>query len=348
MTIYIIDLESVPSRYTCEWKTKLPLQLQRATNESVEVISGDDTVYDTTPGAFLNFASTNAYKSKQMEIVAEKFNKSLIKNNDYFLFTDAWNPTVLQLKYMSSLLDINIKIGGIWHAGAYDPQDFLGRKIGNQSWVQFTEKALYNSYDHNFFATDFHINLFLDYYKDLDKNKIFRVGWPMEYLNEILEPYKGIDKEDIILFPHRIAPEKQLDIFKDLEKSLPEYNFIVCQDKPLSKKEYHSLLAKSKIIFSANLQETLGISWYEGCLVNTLPLVPNRLSYYEMSLDKFKYPSEWTISFNEYLIHKEKLINKIHDMMNNYSSYIDELTIQVGYLQKNYFNGNDLYIKIGE
>ena len=28
---------------------------------------------------------------------------------------------------------------------------------------------------------------------------------------------------------------------------------------------------------SANLQETLGISWYEGLLVDTIPMVPDRL-----------------------------------------------------------------------
>ena len=63
----------------------------------------------------------------------------------------------------------------------------------------------------------------------------------------------------------------------------------MCQEKELSKNEYHNLLGEAKLIFSANLQETLGISWYEGCLVDTMPLVPNRLSYPEMATDDFKY-----------------------------------------------------------
>ena len=39
-------------------------------------------------------------------------------------------------------------------------------------------------------------------------------------------------------------------------------------------KTYPTLLAKSKIVFSANLQETLGIGAYEGSPVGALSLVP--------------------------------------------------------------------------
>ena len=44
------------------------------------------------------------------------------------------------------------------------------------------------------------------------------------------------------------------------------------------------------MVSRANLQETLGISWYEGPLVDAIIMVPDRLSYSEMSLSEFKYP----------------------------------------------------------
>ena len=50
------------------------------------------------------------------------------------------------------------------------------------------------------------------------------------------------------------------------------------------------MLGEAKMVFSANLQETLGISWYEGLLVDTIPMVPDRLSYKEMATEDFKYP----------------------------------------------------------
>ena len=107
-------------------------------------------------------------------------------------------------------------------------------------------------------------------------------------------------KRDLILFPHRVAPEKQVEIFRDLKHQLPQYEFVVCQDQQLTKNEYHNLLGEAKLVFSANLQETLGISWYEGALVDAIPMVPDRLSYSEMAMEDFKYPSEWTESFDAY------------------------------------------------
>ena len=154
MTIYIVDIEAVDTRYTKQWKTHLPTQLQRFTNNEVIVISGGEPPQATTPGAFLNFGGTNVYKSKQLEKIGEMFCAGDIKNGDYFLYTDAWNPTVIQLRYMSELLGVNISIGGMWHAGSYDPHDFLGRLIGDKPWVRLAEESMFNTYDHNFFATE--------------------------------------------------------------------------------------------------------------------------------------------------------------------------------------------------
>ena len=352
MTIYIVDIEAVDTRYTKQWKEYLPKQLQRATNVDVEVISGGDTPQATTPGAFLNFGGTNVYKSKQLEKIGEMFCNGQIETGDYFLYTDAWNPTVIQLRYMAELLGVDVSIGGLWHAGSYDPQDFLGRLIGNKPWVRNAERSMFDCYDHNFFATQFHIDLFLQTFKNKDnpkefqqvnEDKIKRVGWPMEYLATSLDSYKNMPKEDIILFPHRIAPEKQVDIFRDLSTALPQYDFIVCQEQQLTKNDYHNLLGCAKMVFSANLQETLGISWYEGLLVDTIPMVPDRLSYSEMADQPFKYPSIWTKNFEQYKKFKPQTVDKIIDYMENYDSYKIAMNTQLYNLKKSFFSGAELY-----
>jgi glycosyltransferase involved in cell wall biosynthesis len=349
MTVYIVDIEAVDTRYTKQWKTHLPEQLKRATNEEVVVISGGETPQATTPGAFLNFGGTNVYKSNQLAQIGEMFCNGEVKDGDYFLYTDAWNPTVIQLKYMASLLNVDIKIGGMWHAGSYDPQDFLGRLIGDAPWVRSAEHSMFSCYDHNFYATDFHIDLFTEEFFDWNSDElreanssVVQVGWPMEYLETALGPYRGMTKENIVLFPHRIAPEKQLDIFKDLEKQLPEYKFVVAQEQELSKHDYHMLLAKSKVVFSANLQETLGISWYEGALVDTIPMVPDRLSYSEMADGSFLYPSEWTKDYASYEHFKEYVVLAIKDYIENYDTYIPSLERQKEKLES-FFTGDKLY-----
>ena len=360
MTVFIVDIEAVDTRYTKQWKDYLPQQLRHATNENVVVISGGETPQATTPGAFLNFGGTNVYKSKQLETIGEMFCKGEIKDGDYFLYTDAWNPTVIQLRYMAELLGVNIRIGGLWHAGSYDSHDFLGRLIGNKQWVRHAEKSMFYTYDQNFFATDFHVKMFFDellhdgitsenpwynedYAERYDSGKIVRAGWPMEYLASSLTQYQGMKKRDLILFPHRIAPEKQVEIFRDLKQHLPQYEFIVCQDQQLTKNEYHNLLGEAKLVFSANLQETLGISWYEGALVDAIPLVPDRLSYSEMAFDTFKYPSEWTESYDAYTVHRSELCKKIVQFMDNYDYFLPILRTQASSLSKKFFSGKELY-----
>jgi hypothetical protein len=353
--IYIVDLEAVESRYTGQWKTHVPDLLKKA-GHNVQVISGpEDIPSATTPGAFLNFGGTNIYKSAQVEQISRLFCNGSICANDHFIFTDAWHPGIVNLKYMSELLGIPVTIHALWHAGSYDPQDFLGRLIGDAPWVRHAEKSFFHAIDHNYFATDFHIEMFSKnllnanlgtMYDYKTSNKIVRTGWPMEYFQDILAPYKGMKKRDMILFPHRIAPEKQVEIFRDLATHLPQYEFVVCQDQQLTKHEYHTLLGQAKMVFSANLQETLGISWYEGAVVDAVPMVPDRLSYSEMAFDTFKYPSEWTDSYQSYDYSRPAICNKIMQYMNHYDQFLPQLRKQTEALREQYFTATGLYNNI--
>jgi glycosyltransferase involved in cell wall biosynthesis len=358
--IYIVDLESVETRYTGQWKTHVPALLRKA-GHNVNIISGPtDIPSATTPGAFLNFGGTNIYKARQVEQMGRLFCNGSVNSGDHFVFTHAWHPGIINLKYMSELLGIPVVTHGLWHAGSYDPQDFLGRLVGDKPWVRHAEKSFFHAFDYNYFATDFHIEMFI---RNLLNDKMFenpwiedhiaealrgecsnivRTGWPMEYMQDTLLMYKNMPKRDLILFPHRIAPEKQVEIFRDLKEHLPQYEFVVCQDQQLTKNEYHNLLGEAKLVFSANLQETLGISWYEGALVNAIPMVPDRLSYSEMAMDTFKYPSEWTESYSAYEAHRPEVCAKIIQYMNNYEKFLPSLNKQVESLKEHFFSCNKL------
>ena len=357
--VFLIDLEAVETRYTGQWKTHVPALLKKAGHD-VQVISGPmDIPSATTPGAFLNFGGTNIYKASQVEQMGRLFCNGSVNAGDHFVFTDAWHPGIINLKYMSELLGIPVTTHGLWHAGSYDPQDFLGRLVGDKPWVRNAEKSFYHAFDHNYFATDFHIHMFYENLIQADpdrrqtmyktviedtvfNNKVVRTGWPMEYMEDTLNMYKNMPKRDLILFPHRIAPEKQVEIFRDLKEHLPQYEFVVCQEQQLTKNEYHNLLGEAKMVFSANLQETLGISWYEGALVDAIPMVPDRLSYSEMALDTFKYPSKWTESFDAYTVYLPDICKTIIEHMENYRTRISSLNKQVEILKENFFSCNKL------
>lgn len=363
--VFLIDLEPVETRYTAQWKVHVPKLLTEAGHD-VAILSGPkDIPNSTTPGAFLNFGGTNIYKSLQVEGMGRLFCSGSVKPGDHFLFTDAWHPGIINLKYMSELLDIPVITHGLWHAGSYDNYDFLGRLVGPKPWVRHAEKSFFYSFDHNYFATEFHVKLFFDEllhdgctsenpwydeewedrYTD-DNGKIVRSGWPMEYMPDLLTTYTNRPKRDLIVFPHRIAPEKQVEIFKDLQRCLPEFEFVVCQDRELTKDEYHNILSEAKMVFSCSLQETLGIGAYEGALLDAMPIVPNRLSYTEMYPECFKYPSVWTENWASYIHYRDHLVNHIRVMMNHYDSYRDQVKNTAVSLSNNFFSAKQLLANI--
>jgi hypothetical protein len=349
MKIYIMALEPLETRYTGQWFNGFPMliaedALSRGIDD-VEVINvaGEQVSFEPTPGAFLDFGGTNIWKNTQINELARAFATGEVEAGDKVIFTDAWHTGILQVKYMSELLNVPVEIHSMWHAGSYDPQDFLGRLIKDKRWTYSTERALFYASTYNYFATEFHRDMFLNTLfmgKPLERGEAHGrcviSGQPHNVLIESLKPYKGMKKKRQVVFPHRIAPEKQVEIFRDLAFNMPDVDFVVCQDQKLTKHEYHQLLGESMIVFSANLQETLGISAMEGILVGAFPFVPDRLSYKEMYLPDFKYPSEWTTSFAAYEQHRETLITELYLVLDNFVALQDAVVDQEDILLDQY------------
>ena len=128
---------------------------------------------------------------------------------------------------------------------------------------------------------------------------------------------------------------------------MPEYEWVVCQEQALTKDQYHTLLGEAKIVFSANLQETLGISMYEGALVGATPMVPDRLSYQEMYSDWFKYPSVWTESWEQYVANRDQLVAAIRVEMDQYHDLQrDRIRQQANQLTQQFFSADNLLAKL--
>ncbi len=335
MTVFLVDLESIPTRYTCEWKTHVP-KLLRDNGFDVHVVEGDQFIPEaTTPGAFLNFGGTNMYKAKQVYHLSYLFTKGHIKAGDHIIFTDAWHPGIINVKYMSELLNIPVVTHGLWHAGSYDPNDFLGRLVGDKPWIRHAEQSMIASYDHNWLATTAHFDLMRKTY-DIFLNPTFdRTGWPMEYTHNMIAPKLWSKKENIIVFPHRLAPEKRLDLFQELASrpELKHYQFCVAMEMNLTKTEYHELLQRAKFAVSFADQETLGISMYESACAGACPLVPTRLSYVEMYDPMFKQADSIDEAVAAILKYEQQdlsepiaqLVNKLHNNFFSATRLINKL-----------------------
>ena len=342
-TIYIIPIEPIDQRYTKQWYENIPLLLEEAIQQTgadyvVKNIDGVTLEDKTTSGAFLDFGKTNQYKASQAARVSELFSQGEIRPGDKFLITDAWNFIVTPIKYMSELLDIPVEIHGIWHAGAYDPTDILGLKM-SKPWCNVQEQAWYHALDYNYYATNFHREMFL---RNLELNhrstKAMRSGQPHNPIIEQLEPYFNTKKEYMVMWPHRYNEDKQPFIIEDIKNS-SDYEVCITQKLNLSKEDYYATMGRAMAVFSCSLHENLGISMMEGCLAGAIPIVPDRASYKEMYLDIFKYPSVWTDGEENYNKYKEDLKYFIDDLLGRYDSIKNnELAEQIEILKKDYLN----------
>lgn len=335
---WIVPIEPIDQRYTKQWYDNIPRDLDKLGIPNRTI--GDPVNSDTTSGAFLNFAFTNKYKANQIRQISDLFSMGTVKPGDKFLVTDAWNFAITSIRYMSDLLDVPVEIHGIWHAGHYDPSDILGMKMGD--WAVNQEIAWYNACDYNYFATDFHKNMFI---KNLgvDAKKAVRSGQPHSQILMSLFSHLNNDKKDMVMWPHRYNSDKQPEIAEDIAKTI---DVCITQKMSLSKEEYYSTLGTAKAIFSCSLHENLGISMMEGCLAGAIPIVPDRCSYSEMYLKDFKYPSVWTNNYENYLTYKNELLDFIQDKVVNYNSYQDALEHQRGILVERYTNAHIMYNKL--
>jgi len=339
--IYLITLEPSEKRYTSQWKKWV---FEYFIEKRTDIIEIDGITYEETNNKnFLNPNVTNIWKSEQIIKISNLFRLNKIQENDKFLFYDAWHYGIIALKYMSDLNNIPVSIYGIWHAGSYDRNDLLGKFYKNYNYF---EKSIFNILKKSFVATEYHKEMVLKEFNYEFEKKVIITGLPFKF--EDLDKYKNIKKEDIIIFPHRMSKEKQPEILKDLEKELNEIgikcNF--CQEKNYKKDEYYRELAKSKLLFSANLQETWGIGTFEGLYLNVLPILPNRLSYEEMYYRIFRYPSNWTTDFISYLKNKKKLLDFIKKLFLNYDQNLLQMISNIEIIKEKYCLIDNIYTEV--
>lgn len=286
--LWNVPIESLDARYSAQWNIWFPSEFKKH-NVAFETIEGRSLVSTIETGAFLDVHSTNYYKATQLQKLTELLYNKQINENDTVFFHDLWFPGLEALQYIRQGASTNFKISGILHAGTYDENDFLCRK-GMQFWGEDLENCWLSFIDKIFVATHYHKNLLCKKRK-VHPSKIFVTGLPM-YPATFVQNHP---KENIVVFPHRLDPEKQPWLFDEmaerLTKKYPDWKFISTKKECKTKDEYYALLAKAKIAVSFALQETWGIAQLEALFSAVIPICPNRLSYKEIYSPKLRVNS---------------------------------------------------------
>lgn len=297
MRVIWLPLEPFEWRYTQQWYEIFPREFHKLGIEYKQV-DGQKLTDRIELGSVLDAYGTNFWKSIQLATLIKLMREGEVTSEDTLLFADLWYPGIEALKYISCLGGQKPKITGILHAGTWDENDFLVR-YGLRPFFHEIESAWFEIYDLIFVATTYHKNLILKSYH-VDPNKIVVTGLPF-YPDE-LNKYRKSEKQPIIVFPHRLDPEKCPDEFLDLKKNFPEMECLRTYDICQTKDDYYNVLSKATIAVSLALQETFGIAMLEATALGCIPLVPDRLSYTEL------YPDELRYSTYQELIHKIETI----------------------------------------
>lgn len=320
-----VPLENLPQRYT--------VMMNNAINKHADIILYPDIEIDTQikNGEFLDIINTSKFKAIQLQMISELFNENKIEDGDTFLIADIFFPGIESIKYMSELLDIDVKVYGFNHAGRSDANDFV-QKLGE--WSDASEKGYNQLCDGIFVGSEHHKNNIKSYFNIPDE-KLHTTGviWDLTYMDRFKDEIGSVEKEDFIIWPHRICEEKGINDLIEFAKSTNKKIVITSSgperelpDVPdnieyiynLSKLEYYTLMAKAKWYLSNAYQETFGYTIQEAIYFNCNILVPNRACCPEMVPEKCVYNDlteiedklnqdlvidfEWTNRFNDNIL----------------------------------------------
>lgn len=288
MTVWYLPLEPLDGRYTI----LMDKQLQRgfkAKELDYEVVSPDPLTSSIENGAFLDSNGTIHYKASQIAFVAEAFRTGRVKDGDIFFVSDLWFPGLESIKYMAYFANIKVSIYGMIHAGSYTETDYVANM---KSWAKHSERAWLELCSGVFVGSHFHKQDLLKKNR-CESSRVHVTGLPFSTadiwdLIGVEENFE--DKEDIVVMAGRLCDEKQPWVFDAIARELEgKAKFIKTGEHNFPKKEYFELLKRSKVIFSAALQENFGYSVLEAVALGNRPVVPDRLAYQDFFSIEYRY-----------------------------------------------------------
>jgi len=292
-----VPIEPLEERYSAQWNRWIPEDLAKLNVPFIHLDFVEPLSDKISQGSFLDVVGTNYYKAGQARELMDLLDRKQIVDRDVILLNDIWFPGLEMLAYVRDALDIDFRIAGIAHAGTWDPHDFLSQKKMGY-WAENLENSWFEIVDYVLVNSHFHKDLLLRT-RQVSPEKMFVVGYPFRP-EEFVDPM--CKKENIVVFPHRLDPEKQPQVFDEIAKELqpiyPDWQFIKTKDVWTDKKAYYELLNRSKIAFSCALQETFGIAMVESVMCGCVPVVPDRLSYRCLYDQHFKYDSDMNMAAN--------------------------------------------------
>jgi len=288
--VLFVPIEPLEERYSAQWYSWFMRDFERCGCEVLTV--GDRRPATISVGQFLDVYGTSEYKARQMvdmiRLIRDGFEGTIF-------FMDLWFPGLCHLGYLRDNARRRIKLSGMLHAGTWDKWDYLSQN-GLTPWAQYSERGWLTMVDQVFVATEYHRQLVLGA-RGVAPVRIEVARFPVIDARDCPRCGRNTEREALVVFPHRLAPEKDVGAFyrmRDLwqtrygrEHDAVEWLLTkrVCGDKAA----YYALLSRATVAVSTAKQETFGIAMQEAVNCGAVPVVPDRLSYQELFSDRYRY-----------------------------------------------------------
>jgi glycosyltransferase involved in cell wall biosynthesis len=323
MTVYIVPIEPLEERYTESWYKNIPLAFKSAFSDVV-IIDGQPLSDYVDVGTFLDLNSSAHYKSEQLKQISRLFYERKVKDGDIFFVFDVQFPGIETIKLLSSLQGIKVGIFGFCHASSYTFEDFMEPAA---PFLKYFELGWLAAFDLIFVGTEYHKRAIIErridplVVSEVDKkkmtDKIVVTGNPL-----FVSDYENLQvpkKKQLIIsnrFDWEKRPNLSLDFCYILKRRVPDLNIVVTTSRPefksnktwlvelarcmerdgiiqiydnLTKKEYHTLLAESKIFLTNTIEENFGYCLLEAILYNTYPIAENKYSHPELLMNDSRF-----------------------------------------------------------
>lgn len=302
---YYIPIEPLEERYTEQWYRWFPEALKKR-KVDFEVIDGEPLSQKVECGTFLDINSTLHYKSEQLKKVSKLFFEKKVKAGDIFFIADLEFWGIESIRYLSVLNNIPVKIFGFMHAASYTKEDFMSvcepfGKYFEEGWIDICDAV--------FVGSDYHKKI-LEEKRGAKLGKVINLGNPYN-VSEVANLIGKVEKKNKVILSNRPDFEKRpnltLNVFQVLHSRHPDWEFVVTTSRDtwgkgwirelaldmennsiikikegLTKKEYLTELAESKVMTGNTIEENFGFCILEACIFNTIPVVENNYSHPEL------------------------------------------------------------------
>jgi hypothetical protein len=284
MMICNIPMQPIDSSYSKQWHEWIQAELNTRDLEH-ETLLPSVLVPDYGKG-YIDTTSVVDFRATQLQTICQLIHNRTLspQKRIVFFFHNAWFP-IDQLAFLRDMFGAHDwKFVGCFRDGTYDKWDMSARN-NMYTWGEDIENGWLKIYDAIVVGSKYHKDTIVEN-RRVRENKIHVIPWHVEV------PLMGkITKQNIVVWPHRLDPEKQPEVFSRLASDCEKdgWRFERTRDMKLNKNSYQNYLAKCKIVVSTALLEMFGNAMVEATLLGCTPLVPDRLAYRDNFRQTYRY-----------------------------------------------------------